>query len=58
MPRYSVTHRTRYTHSTPVGSAWQSLHLQPRKTLDQRLRPSGAFLLHCGYQGGVRLVSQ
>jgi transglutaminase-like putative cysteine protease len=30
MPRYSVTHRTRYTHTTPVGSAWQSLHLQPR----------------------------
>jgi transglutaminase-like putative cysteine protease len=29
MPRYSVTHRTKYTHSTPVGSAWQSLHLQP-----------------------------
>jgi transglutaminase-like putative cysteine protease len=30
MPRYSVTHRTKYTHTTPVGSAWQSLHLQPR----------------------------
>jgi transglutaminase-like putative cysteine protease len=30
MPRYSVTHRTRYTYTTPVGSAWQSLHLQPR----------------------------
>jgi transglutaminase-like putative cysteine protease len=30
MPRYSVTHSTRYTHSTVVGSAWQSLHLQPR----------------------------
>jgi len=30
MPRYSVTHKTRYTHTTPVGSAWQSLHLQPR----------------------------
>jgi transglutaminase-like putative cysteine protease len=30
MPRFSVTHRTRYTHTTPVGSAWQSLHLQPR----------------------------
>ena len=30
MPRYSVTHRTRYTHSSLVGSAWQSLHLQPR----------------------------
>jgi transglutaminase-like putative cysteine protease len=30
MPRYSVTHKTRYVHSTHVGSAWQSLHLQPR----------------------------
>jgi transglutaminase-like putative cysteine protease len=30
MPRYSVTHKTRYLHSTLVGSAWQSLHLQPR----------------------------
>jgi transglutaminase-like putative cysteine protease len=30
MPRYSVTHKTRYTHATHVSSAWQSLHLQPR----------------------------
>jgi len=30
MPRFSVTHRTRYTHETHVSSAWQSLHLQPR----------------------------
>jgi transglutaminase-like putative cysteine protease len=30
MPRFSVTHRTRYTHATHVSSAWQSLHLQPR----------------------------
>src|SRR5580658_10527094 len=30
MPRYYVTHRTRYTHATHVSSAWQSLHLQPR----------------------------
>jgi len=36
MPRYCVTHRTRYTHSTLVGSAWQSLHLQPRNEESQR----------------------
>jgi transglutaminase-like putative cysteine protease len=30
MPRYSVVHKTRYAHTVPVGSAWQSLHLQPR----------------------------
>ena len=36
MPRYSVTHRTRYTHSTLVGSAWQSLHLQPRTEAAQQ----------------------
>jgi transglutaminase-like putative cysteine protease len=30
MPRFSVTHKTRYTHATHVSSAWQSLHLQPR----------------------------
>lgn len=36
MPRYSVTHRTKYTHSTPVGSAWQSLHLQPRNEAAQQ----------------------
>ena len=35
MPRYRVTHRTRYTHSTHVGSAWQSLHLQPRNEAAQ-----------------------
>jgi transglutaminase-like putative cysteine protease len=36
MPRYSVTHRTKYTHTTPVGSAWQSLHLQPRNEAAQQ----------------------
>jgi transglutaminase-like putative cysteine protease len=36
MPRYSVTHQTRYKHSTLVGSAWQSLHLQPRNEDCQR----------------------
>jgi transglutaminase-like putative cysteine protease len=36
MPRYSVTHKTRYTHTTPVGSAWQSLHLQPRNEAAQQ----------------------
>jgi transglutaminase-like putative cysteine protease len=30
MPHFSITHQTRYTHTTPAGSAWQSLHLQPR----------------------------
>jgi transglutaminase-like putative cysteine protease len=35
MPRYCVTHKTRYTHSTVVGSAWQSLHLQPRNEESQ-----------------------
>ena len=35
MPRYSITHRTRYTHSSLVGSAWQSLHLQPRNEAAQ-----------------------
>ena len=35
MPRYSVTHTTKYTHTTPVGSAWQSLHLQPRNEAAQ-----------------------
>ncbi len=43
MPRYSVTHRTRYTHSTPVGSAWQSLHLQPRNEASQHCE---SFELH------------
>jgi transglutaminase-like putative cysteine protease len=36
MPRFSVTHKTRYTHSVPVGSAWQSLHLQPRNEAAQQ----------------------
>jgi transglutaminase-like putative cysteine protease len=36
MPRFSVTHKTRYTHTTPVGSAWQSLHLQPRNEAAQQ----------------------
>jgi transglutaminase-like putative cysteine protease len=36
MPRYSVTHKTKYTHTTPVGSAWQSLHLQPRNEAAQQ----------------------
>lgn len=36
MPRYSVTHKTRYTHSTPVSAAWQSLHLQPRNEAAQQ----------------------
>jgi transglutaminase-like putative cysteine protease len=36
MPRFSVTHRTRYIHSNPVGSAWQSLHLQPRNEAAQQ----------------------
>jgi len=36
MPRFSVTHKTRYTHTTPVGSAWQALHLQPRNEAAQR----------------------
>jgi transglutaminase-like putative cysteine protease len=36
MPRYSVTHRTRYTHASLVGSAWQSLHLQPRNEAAQQ----------------------
>jgi transglutaminase-like putative cysteine protease len=30
MPRYIVTHTTRYTHRTTASAAWQSLHLQPR----------------------------
>ena len=30
MPRFTITHKTRYTHTIPAGSAWQSLHLQPR----------------------------
>jgi transglutaminase-like putative cysteine protease len=36
MPRFTVTHKTRYTHATPVGSAWQSLHLQPRNEAAQQ----------------------
>jgi len=36
MPRYCVTHRTRYTHASPVSSAWQSLHLQPRNEAAQQ----------------------
>jgi transglutaminase-like putative cysteine protease len=35
MPRYSVTHKTRYTHAHVVASAWQSLHLQPRNEAAQ-----------------------
>jgi transglutaminase-like putative cysteine protease len=30
MPRYSITHTTCYTHTTPASGAWQALHLQPR----------------------------
>ncbi|MFZ1056611.1 MAG: transglutaminase N-terminal domain-containing protein, partial [Opitutaceae bacterium] len=35
MPRYQVTHRTAYTHSSFVTAAWQSLHLQPRNEAAQ-----------------------
>jgi transglutaminase-like putative cysteine protease len=30
MPRYRITHLTRYRHHGNATSAWQSLHLQPR----------------------------
>ncbi len=30
MPRYRVTHRTAYSHTTSASAAWQALHLQPR----------------------------
>jgi transglutaminase-like putative cysteine protease len=30
MPRYSITHTTRYTHHSFATAAWQALHLQPR----------------------------
>ncbi len=30
MPRYSITHTTRYTHNSFATAAWQALHLQPR----------------------------
>jgi transglutaminase-like putative cysteine protease len=36
MPRLNVTHKTSYTHASPVGSAWQSLHLQPRNEAVQQ----------------------
>ena len=36
MPRYSVTHTTRYTHNSPASAAWQALHLQPRNEPMQR----------------------
>lgn len=36
MPRYSVTHTTRYTHNSPASAAWQALHLQPRNEAMQR----------------------
>lgn len=35
MPRYSVTHTTRYKHSHFASAAWQSLHLQPRNEAAQ-----------------------
>ena len=35
MPRYSVTHRTAYTHNSFATAAWQSLHLQPRNEAAQ-----------------------
>jgi transglutaminase-like putative cysteine protease len=43
MPRYHVTHRTTYTHQTPVSVAWQSLHLQPRNEAAQHCE---SFELH------------
>jgi transglutaminase-like putative cysteine protease len=35
MPRYSITHTTRYTHHTFATAAWQALHLQPRNEAAQ-----------------------
>jgi transglutaminase-like putative cysteine protease len=36
MPRYRVTHQTRFRHTAPVSAAWQVLHLRPRDEPDQR----------------------
>lgn len=30
MPRYAITHLTRYEHTAPATTAWQAVHLQPR----------------------------
>jgi transglutaminase-like putative cysteine protease len=35
MPRYSITHTTRYTHHSSATAAWQALHLQPRNEMAQ-----------------------
>jgi transglutaminase-like putative cysteine protease len=35
MPRYSITHTTRYTHNSSATAAWQALHLQPRNETAQ-----------------------
>ena len=35
MPRYSITHTTRYTHQALATAAWQALHLQPRNEAAQ-----------------------
>ncbi len=35
MPRYRITHTTRYRHGAPATAAWQSLHLQPRHEATQ-----------------------
>lgn len=43
MLRFNVTHKTRYIHTTPVSSAWQSLHLQPR---NERAQQCESFELH------------
>lgn len=43
MPRYAITHTTRYTHSSFATAAWQALHLQPRNEPAQHC---DAFELH------------
>lgn len=30
MPRYAITHLTRYEHTAPATAAWQAVHLRPR----------------------------
>ncbi len=35
MPRYSISHSTRYTVATQATAAWQALHLQPRNEAAQ-----------------------
>jgi transglutaminase-like putative cysteine protease len=49
MPRYAITHLTRYEHTAPATTAWQAVHLQPRQETNQAIsRFALEVTPHCG----------